>query len=881
MLVVKLPARIGDLLACLALLALGLACFARLAAEPGGLIVDDARPSLDHMMPLDMRGVGNDVTFLFLPHYQAITRQIDKSGRLPCWDDSGFAGRPMVGNPQGGLFYPPVWVAWWFRAPSALGWLTFAHVLGGGLGAYVLARGFGLGRLGAVVAGGCFEASPYLLAHVFEGHYPHVWAVCWYPWACWAFNAHRNGLRLGTLALSPVLALVFLTGHPQEWYYLALALSGWAAVDALRAARRLGIGAAVVKLAAWGALLGLSLGLAAIEVMPGKAAQAWMLRGAKLTVAQATRYDPHSVNFLQLLSPFALGGPADYIGDDNYWEQLLSIGLVPLVLVVVAAWRHPNRPLVHGLLALTLTALTFALGRRLGLFLVCFKLLPGMNLFRTPSRALFVVQVGAAVLAGLGVEALRARPGSRAPVPWDLFRRQYLGIAAVVLGILCLAQAAYWRTDPFEATPPAVKNEFEEGDPVRKSRRAVSPKPPANGPRHRAYQPPKLEPDVAVMAASRILHQGAFWVAFAGSVVLVAVAGRAPKAQRWAAWGLGVLAFVELGAYGCALLRVSPAGHFLEDDPVSRALARAEGSVPHPFRVRVADSLYDDLHASSHGYEKININDWFQLQHSADLYQVLYPLFDRLPPAPPAGTMDQMLREFGQDVRRGVLDHLNVGLLVSDHVAPDEPWPIVAEGRWKGKPFAVRRNPSVAPRAYVVPRAHPTAAIVSRELSMLRAIDAREAVLMDRDPLGRVGRRQSFRPAEYILRDSDHVVVRVTTDAPGLLVVADTWMPGWTARLDGEPIPILRGNHAQRVIPLAKAGRHEVTMTYQPPGLFLGVAMTIFSALVWAAALVVTVRSRIRARTEPAHRLLHFRALPAPHYWRKSALRTEDCVTVR
>jgi hypothetical protein len=33
------------------------------------------------------------------------------------------------------------------------------------------------------------------------------------------------------------------------------------------------------------------------------------------------------VNVFQLLSPFALGGPAAFLGHDNYWETVLSIGL--------------------------------------------------------------------------------------------------------------------------------------------------------------------------------------------------------------------------------------------------------------------------------------------------------------------------------------------------------------------------------------------------------------------------------------------------------------------------------------------------------------------------------------------------------------------------
>ena len=65
--------------------------------------------------------------------------------------------------------------------------------------------------------------------------------------------------------------------------------------------------------------------------------------------------------------------------------------------------------------------------------------------------------------------------------------------------------------------------------------------------------------------------------------------------------------------------------------------------------------------------------------------------------------------------------------------------------------------------------------------------------------------RQPFTPAEWATHDPDHPVLRVTTDAPGLLVVADTWMPGWSALVDGLPAPVLRGNHAQRVIPLVRA----------------------------------------------------------------------------
>src|SRR5262249_31581440 len=144
-------------------------------------------------------------------------------------------------------------------------------------------------------------------------------------------------------------------------------------------------------------------------------------------------------------------------------------------------------------------------------------------------------------------------------------------------------------------------------------------------------------------------------------------------------------------------------------------------------------------------------------------------------------------------VRQAVLDRMNVAFLVADRPEPGAPWPVVATGTWRGVPYLIYCNTTALPRAYVVPRAHP-APDDATAVALFPAGPPREAVLMPADPLGPGGPRQPFTPAEYDARDPDRVVVRVATGAPGLLVVADTWMPGWTARLDGVPVPVLRGN---------------------------------------------------------------------------------------
>ena len=115
------------------------------------------------------------------------------------------------------------------------------------------------------------------------------------------------------------------------------------------------------------------------------------------------------MNLLQLLSPSALGGPADYDGLDNYWESVFSFGLVPLVLVGVACAGSSQRPRVRGWVVLVVLSVWFAGGRQLGLFHVLYRFLPGLCWFRVPARSLFLTSLGMAILAGFGLEVLRGR----------------------------------------------------------------------------------------------------------------------------------------------------------------------------------------------------------------------------------------------------------------------------------------------------------------------------------------------------------------------------------------------------------------------------------------------------------------------------------------
>ena len=258
------------------------------------------------------------------------------------------------------------------RPPSALGWLTVAHLLWGGLGVYVLLRSAGQGRWAATVAAASTRPRRFSWPTRSRAIYPHVWAACWYPWAFWAFGQARRGRARGCLLLPVVLALTFLTGHPQEWLLLVLALSAWSLADALaRSGEREARAGAVVPAAGLGrrwrsCRSGWPPSTGPAARRPALAAP--RSRRSRSESSIPRRYHLVALNAFQLLSPTALGGPSDYFGDDNYWETVLSIGLVPLVLAVVGALRHPDRRLVRGWLVLAGLAIWFACGRHLVLY---------------------------------------------------------------------------------------------------------------------------------------------------------------------------------------------------------------------------------------------------------------------------------------------------------------------------------------------------------------------------------------------------------------------------------------------------------------------------------------------------------------------------------
>lgn len=81
---------------------------------------------------------------------------------------------------------------------------------------------------------------------------------------------------------------------------------------------------------------------------------------------------------------------------------------------------------------------------------------------------------------------------------------------------------------------------------------------------------------------------------------------------------------------------------------------------------------------------------------------------------------------------------------------------------------------------------------------------------------------------EYRRPDSDRIEVTVATGQSGVLRIIESWDPGWTATVNGLPVPIIPAMDALLAVSIS-AGRHEVRFVYRTPGAAAGQAVSIFS----------------------------------------------------
>ena len=386
-------------------------------------------------------------------------------GRVPLWNPEILAGTPFVGNPQMWVLYPAALLLLVFPAMQALALTTLFHFWLAGAFFYGWTR---RGRLQLHPVAALLGACVWMLCGFFvaKAQFPNMFmAIAWMPAVLWAGEVvvERASAR-ATLILAGALGLQLATAHAQislfTFYMLgAYALYLWRATPHPEASRR-GNGWRVAALFGGAFLLMglLTLGqtLPVVDVIRAAARQ-------KLGLRRASRFIFVPWAIITLVWPYFYGNPMKdswhYPLSMNLWETVAYLGLVPLILAGVAVAKDGR---ARFWLNWSLLFLWLSMGLFGGLYILVFKLLPGINRFHDPARFLSGYSLGVAVLAALGAHAL-----------WKARRGRALVVVALAL---TLADAGYFAGHLYPFLPDAVTQTKPEAvwgaDPLMANRQA-------------------------------------------------------------------------------------------------------------------------------------------------------------------------------------------------------------------------------------------------------------------------------------------------------------------------------------------------------------------------------------------------------------------------
>jgi hypothetical protein len=377
-------------------------------------------------------GFASDIFNGELPGRMLISRML-KDGQLPVWTSQLCSGMPLAGAPA-----DPIGLALFTFLPTAVALDAFVIILLliAAHGTYGLARRFGADRFGAVLAGVAFAGTGYIAAQL--KHLGIVSTIVWLPVAIAmldralavpddSLTKPRRALWLA--AFAAIFAEQVLCGFPQSAYISGLVYCCFALFRLASSMRRgLPWREALALLAGVGAAAAVAGAVGGIVMLPLAAAGSVSDRAEALGWDWSTRLAYWPPNILTFLRPYYYGfvGNGTYVGDSIYWEDYGYVGLLPFVLACYALIVGRRKPLVLFTAGLTVLAYFCVLGRATPIFHAVYVLVPGMKMFRFPTRFLIVVELGLALLGAIGLTHVRAT-----------LSRHHRAIVPFVVGAVC------------------------------------------------------------------------------------------------------------------------------------------------------------------------------------------------------------------------------------------------------------------------------------------------------------------------------------------------------------------------------------------------------------------------------------------------------------
>jgi hypothetical protein len=754
-----------------------------------------------------------DVSFFHYPLKKLVTEAYSQ-GHLPLWNPYVQLGQPLLANPNAMAFYPTQLLFQLLPFELAFDLHFVLHCLLAGVASFYLARALTISRHASFLSAVVYNFSGVTLS--FLNLFNILPVVAFLPLlALSLLSAVRQFSLVKTACTSFLFGIFFLLLEPLSSLAVCLFLLpflGWIFAFLPQPRMSFTKGALLVVV-----MVASGVSLAAVQILPTLELIHYSGRSKGMDFGVISFWSLHPVSLLQVIFPrffgeyFRLAEPPPWgnMFFDNREPYLLScyLGLIPLLLALFGGLFARRRLLGGLLLGISFVALLLAMGKYFAAYSWLFQNIPVFRYGRYPVKFLVVASFCFSLLVGLGLDRLEELRTQLARGP----KRTRLGIflfASLILVLLCLSAALSFER---------VLNWFTAG---------------AIGHDHISFhyhgQPINIRRPIISDALQKIqIHLGgfllllglAFWSKVRLSILRVALLSLVFLDLSISNFWINPLVRSEL-------YEPAPAALFLAGKTNREGLARIYSFEQNIDRGQVIFGQTDSV-AWVALYRKLTL---FQFLAAKDhvQYSVFNPI-DRLETSSSQLIREELGRLQTLDNKLEFLQGLNVGFILSSKEIKSSL--LALEGVFQvngAQPFRVYRLTGTSPRVFLTDE--PSNGRWTRDqVEMLGASKTDQASVQVTALEDDKVRIMSYLP--------NRVEVQASADKNCLLVLLDSYYPGWKATVDGAATRVLPFKEAFRAVELP-AGTHSVIFSFSPDSFWYGFALSLSVALAWAASLL-------------------------------------------
>ncbi len=713
-----------------------------------------------------------------------------KDKQLPLWNPYAFSGTPLLANFQTACFYPLNII--FFLVPDfPISWTVYlaSSVFLGSLWMYLLMRTLGRSRASALFAAIAFSASGYMTVWLEWGVVVH--ALIWLPCSLFAVTkwfAEKKKRYLALFIFS--VCTTILAGYAQGAAYNLLVVIIWSLffLKSMLASQRMAFGLPLVIAAL------LAIGITSIQWLP--TLELYRHSAMKGEVSQHLA-EQGVFPFSQLATLFV----PDYFGNrvtENYWGKEVGnldymdadiyVGVVTLLLALPAIFSKG-----------------IAKQKKMWITLLGIGLILGMD---TPVPKI-IARLGIPVIStGVAAETLVISMFALcglAAFGLDLWEKQKKRVKiTTVITILGFYLLLFFQSTGFKPEKAKI------------AREAMS------------------VPTLAFLAAS----------------IVILYPTKKLWAKRIKAFFLIGILMTELLVHANKILPFSLPSfafpkHILIDELQKRA---GNDRVDGFWEAEIATNFPTAFRLFSlEGYDPLYIRRYGEFVTGAKE--------GRLPELLPRSDAD--LTQTNEANRNRLIDLTSVKYIVAKVTDPVQTWeqeplkydPARFKLIWQKDKFKIYENLFALPRTTLFFDWQ----VVSDDNQIIKTLydqqfNPHQQVILEREPgvtrtvLDAQGQSLD-EEATALISDYHPTNLEIQTQSPvlALLLLTDSYFPGWIATVDGIPTEILRANYTFRAV-VVPPGIHRVSFRYIPNSFKIGVIISTVSLILLGAYFVTFLR---------------------------------------